>query len=232
MPSLTIPEPYRRGIEALASLSDDAFNEFLSALGRAPVLTTAKELTTWLIPEVRHSNADEIEKIVEAVSSLYRIRIRYEVSASNLAADVLNAVGESGRASEQPERFRTRLEKLLVQDSLNTASAKALELRTEYERIYNESRVMTDLRPIFGGNVEDAPAAMLIVHTLKMSYYEDVSKRPHEIYVTLDSEDIRELKKVLDRAELKEQSLRRKLESAGIRSVDLPYGKKGRNEPN
>jgi hypothetical protein len=232
LPSLTIPAPYRRGIEALAGLSDSAFSDLLSALGRAPALTTAKELTAWLILEVKDSNAIEIEKIVEAISSLYRIRIRYEVSASSLATDVVNAVNTSGNNLQEPERFKIRLEKLLVQDALNTASAKAVELRTEYERIYHESRVMTDLRPVFGGNVEDAPAAMLIVHTLKMSYYEDVSKRPHEIYVTLDSDDIRELKKVLDRAELKEQSLKKKLESAGIRSVDLPYGKKGRNEPN
>ena len=232
MPSLTIPEPYRHGIKALAGLSDAAFDQFLSALGRAPVLTTAKELAAWLIPQLKDSDSTEIEKIVEAVSSVYRIRIRYELPAGDLANDVLTAVSKSGDSLEQPERFKARLEKLLIQDSLSTASAKALELRAEYERIYNESRVMTDLRPVFGGNVEDAPSAMLVVHTLKMSYYEDVSKRPHEIYVTLDADDIRELKKVLDRAELKEKSLRKTLESAGIRSVDLPYGKEGRNEPN
>lgn len=223
LPIVKVPERYKRGLQALAGLPEDAFAQLLAAIQGAPVLSTSKELATWIAPKLQEAklvNSQTTQSIVEAISSLYRVRVRYELSPADLADDVLEAIRHSGETLDFDE-LKERLEKLLNQEALNTAQAKAMELRGEYERIFHDARIMTDLRPVFGGNVKDAPTAMIVVHTLKVSYYHDVRKRLHDFYISLDAADIASLKTLLERAESKEKSLKSKLESVGIRSLEM-----------
>jgi hypothetical protein len=105
--------------------------------------------------------------------------------------------------------------------SLNVVAVKAKELQMEAERTFCDARVITDLRPVFGGNVAESPTSMVIVHTLKVGYHGTNSARHRELFMSLDADDIAKLKKVLDRAEEKTKTLKSKLDAAGIRSLDL-----------
>ena len=114
--------------------------------------------------------------------------------------------------------FIQRLASLLVLDSLNTTALKAKELQLESERTFCEARIITDIRPVFGDNIDEAPTIM-IVHTLKIGFHVPEHK---DMYVALDAADIIGLKKTLGRAEEKANKLKTILDAAGIRSIDLP----------
>jgi hypothetical protein len=93
-------------------------------------------------------------------------------------------------------------------------------LQSDVERAFCDARILTDLRPIFGGEV-DAPKAMIIVHTLKLSYHDAATGKHEELFVAIDDEDIEKLKRILERAERKAKSLVSRLQLAGIKTVDL-----------
>jgi hypothetical protein len=72
---------------------------------------------------------------------------------------------------------------------------------------------MTDIRSVFG-QPEDLPLAAGIVHTLKITYHVDDGMK--DFYVALDDGDVRTLRELLDRAELKFASLQALLDRAKV----------------
>lgn len=66
-------------------------------------------------------------------------------------------------------------------------------------------RILTDIRPIFGNNVEEPPEAVVIMHTLKMAYHR--GGRVDEVFFAMDETDLGDLKAAVARAELKAKSI-------------------------
>jgi hypothetical protein len=59
-------------------------------------------------------------------------------------------------------------------------------LLADQERLLGGVRILTDGRPVYGQEVQGDPVAVLINHTLKLSYYQD--GKPLEFFVALDTE--------------------------------------------
>ncbi|MCL5097631.1 MAG: hypothetical protein M1608_08905 [Candidatus Omnitrophica bacterium] len=121
--------------------------------------------------------------------------------------------------SEHREKFLHRLLILLSFEKSLGVTSKTFDVMTERERILCESRILTDIRPVFG-KPSDRPTAAIIVHNLKIIYHQDGEH--HEFYVALDGEDIRTLKGVLERAEKKEQSLQSLMGETGVSCLKEP----------
>ncbi len=156
------------------------------------------------------------------LTSLYRVRVRANASLQQLAEDVCEALRAEGvMPGEREEQFKDRLATILAVEALSVVATKAQELRTEFERTFCDARIITDMRPVFGGNVEDAPTAMIIVHTLKLGYHDTNSSEHKELFIALDNEDMGKLAEQLVRASKKEKTLKTRLEAAGIKFVDL-----------
>jgi hypothetical protein len=220
---LDIPEPYRPGLVIIANLSPPQFEELVSALQRAPECSTAKDLSAWLTPEVKSISSSDVPKVIEALTSLYRVKVRTEIPAEIVARDVVYTMRESGipELVAANDTAQQQLAKLLSQASLNVLETKAKELRSEYEHTLCDSRIFTDIRPVFGGNVGDAPSTMLIVHTLRLGYHDEHESRHRELHIALNSEDLKALRAVIERAEVKEKTLRSQLQSAGIKPIEI-----------
>jgi hypothetical protein len=219
---LKIPERFRSGLLRLAKLPDAGYEELLAALNRAPSsFTTNRELAVWISSEVPGVSGSDIRMIVESLTSLYRVRVRSERTVPRVAADIAASVREF--ESSTGPAFEGRLTSLLALPVLNVASVKAKELRAEGERIYCDAKILTDVRPVFGDGDDTSVTASIIVHTLKLGFHvSGPSAESHrELFVSLDSKDIVELKKVLERAEDKEKSLRTLLEATNTRLIDL-----------
>src|SRR5207253_649802 len=86
-------------------------------------------------------------------------------------------------------------------------ATKVYDLSTGDERTFCHARILTDLRPVFGPNLEDGPKAMLVVHHLKLAYHGDSDKH-QEFHISLDADDLETLKKIIERAETKAKSLK------------------------
>jgi hypothetical protein len=221
LPSLKIPDRYKPGIVVLSALSDEVFESLDIALQKAPIPGIGqKELAAWVSSEIVGPSKQEIRRLIETLASLYRLRKRSAVQLETLVADVTEAASKDG-LNISADRLSVRLAKLLVLDSLNLIDTKAKELQLEAEHTLCDARIITDLRPVFGGNVSDSPDAMIIVHTLKLGYHNSKNQQHVEMYIALDADDIGKMIEVLKRAQEKSRTLKQKLEASGIRIMDV-----------
>jgi hypothetical protein len=218
--NLTIPDRYQEGVAAIRKLNLDIVQAIRKALDRAvgPSDTTEDRIKPAIAAAAamesvaQTSPETNFRKIAEALASMYAVRSTYEFSLPQFideVADALEALpnAELRLASEDKDTFKQKLLILLNADVFGII-AKVDDLRTENERIFCHGRVITDVRPIFGSNIEQGPTAALITHTLKIAFHESGRKGDHEFYVSLDAEDLQELKKVIERAEAKANSLK------------------------
>jgi len=221
---IKVPDRYRDGLAEIARLSEGSFSEVYEALAKAPRETSSQtELADRVSEEVGSVGRDQVKNLIAALTSLYQVRGRAGVSSEKLATEIYDAIVREGSdlvRKEDAGEFRSRLEKFLGLDSLNVVASKAKELQTDVERAFCEARILTDLRPVFGSTVE-APIAMVIVHTLKLAYHDAATGNHEEIFVALDGGDIEKLKAVLERAEKKAKSLAARLQTAGIKTVEV-----------
>ena len=218
--NLRIPDRFKPGLSLLATMSDALYGEFFSASKKAPAsFATNRELSVWISSEVSGIPALDIGSIVESLTSLYRVRVRSERSVSKVAQDITGATREFVKGLTA--QFEERISALLALDAFNVASVKASELRADREKIYCDARILTDIRPVFEEVVGTLPSAAIILHTLKIGFHDSNSASHKELFVALDSKDIADIKKVLERAEEKERSLRSVLDAAKLRLIDL-----------
>jgi hypothetical protein len=97
--------------------------------------------------------------------------------------------------------------------------SKASRLQREGERLYCEAMILSDIRPIFGDDIASGPGSAVLTHTLKLSYHGDEGHR--DFFVVLDGEDLKALGEVVDRAQAKDESLRKALRGASIPDLGI-----------
>lgn len=218
--NLRIPDRFKLGLLLLAKISEESYQEILEAAKRAPSsFSSNRELVTWITSEIPTIPAPDLGKIVDSLTSLYRVRARSDLPVAKLAKDVKGAASEL--APDISVEFENRLAALLPLAVFNVTAVKAKELQGRGERTLCDARILTDIRPVFEENIGSLPSAAIIVHTLQLGFHDSGSPSHREIYISLDSSDIREIKKVLERAEEKEKSLKSVLDAAKLRFIDL-----------
>lgn len=222
MAELRVPDRYKSGLLKINSLSDDSFEELLSALQKCPPMVKAEDIVNLVAHEIPALSKEDLEKIVTALSSLYFVHIDSAVPVRRLASDVCDAMqslrgGGLKLLDSEQAKFRGRLEKLLSVNSISYAS-KAIGLRGDFACLFCDAKILTDLRPIFA-KPEELPVGAVITHTLKLGYHEG---RDHkELYVSLDAGDISNLMEVLVRAESKASSLKAFLRKTGMPDLEV-----------
>lgn len=233
MAKLHIPERYRAGVAKIRSLDDRTVQDIRAALDRPLALGSQNqsgieappkpnEVAITAVSSVRSAQSREFNQVAEALAALYGQKSVRDASVQEFVEDVCDAMEllpseELKLPHAEREEFRQKLTTLLSADVFSLVS-KAYDLATEDERIYCHARILTDLRPIFGGNVEDGPRAMVVMHHLKLGFHEG-SERHQEFHVALDSDDLEALRKVIDRAEAKARSLKSTLKGTRLFGV-------------
>jgi hypothetical protein len=221
--TIRIPDRYKPGLSVLGRMSETDFDLVFAGLKASPAPSKGqKELTAWISSEAKTLIPTDLKRMIDALASLYRLRTRSEVSPDVLANDVKDAAAKDGYFQGlSADILRDRLVQLLALDSLNVVDAKAKELQLEAEHRFCDTRIVTDLRPVFGGNVVGTPEAMIIVHTLKIGYHDSNDQKHKEMYFALDADDLAALSEALKRAQDKTKALKAKMDSVGIATVDL-----------
>jgi len=172
------------------------------------------------IPSIPGISAEDAAQLKSSIQTMYTIRAYSDVPIEEFVSDVCDALKAEGNLPPTDETsFRDRLSRVLGIDAL-TVAAKAVLLQNEHEHDFCDARILTDARPVYGDDPSAAPSAVIISHTLKLSYHKGAGGHLNEIYLSLGSRDIGELLQVLERAEKKAQSLRAALEPTRIRFID------------
>lgn len=217
MARLNIPERNREGILRLLSLGTETFDKLVAALDAQPPTAS---LTSAFSSQINITNVSpgDAEQVLSAIIGLHIARASRDASSSEFVRDASQAIAAFDGAG-QSETSKERLLRIINIRSL-IVSAKAFTLLMDRERTMLTAKILTDLRYAFQSDPEQEPYGAVVIHTLKLSYYEAGDHK--DFLVALDDDDIAVLKTVLDRAEMKARLLRRQLESVGV--ADLSNG--------
>jgi hypothetical protein len=216
---LRIPDEGYKGLEILQGLQQDSLQEFVSALNRAPLSFDREKLFTSVQKAVSKIASDDVEVLLRTIFSLH-VTYRHSSRKLNIFLDdIVYAIKNSDKYSKNFlntdwVKFHGTLENLFAIESLICLS-KAVDIVAEHACIYTGSRVLTDIRPVFGVN-ESAISALFVSNILKLEYYEDGDER--ELFIALDEDDIKNLIETLQRAQGKAKAIK-----ATIVVEKIPY---------
>lgn len=221
MPITRIPDRYRPGVVKIIELDDHKASELEETLAACLPTPGFKQFLSAVQSRLKNWKPEDLHAILRSLYSLSLAVADEEISVDEFVIQLTSVMRCSDqtdlRISEETEvAFSSHLKKLLSVESL-TLAAKALGLRGDYQRSYCDSRILTDIRPIFGSPTEK-PVGAFVEHTLKIEYHENGEHK--EFYVVLDNGDLGKIRKVLDRAESKAAALKSIIRESGIPDFD------------
>jgi hypothetical protein len=225
MARVIIPPAVREGLDVIALLNEEQFQELFSAVSEIPSrirqhrIFDLRELKLASIPPRESDHAQE------ALFSLYISRVGTEVLVPDFVDDIAESLKEEKRSDkdwtdseETLGRFKERLTKLLSIGTLNKI-AKAHDVLLEHAQTFAKARILSDIRPVFGEKIDSDLAGAMIVHMLKIDYSR--SGRREEFFVALDTKDIQLLIDTLERAKLKTEQLKSVIDSASLEYFEV-----------
>jgi len=213
----------------LLSLSGETIQKMITALRKLDPTLDISDLATRIATEISLV-PDETEDIFHMLLTLYVVRSTQGYSLVEFVDALCSAIESLDQPEFKPidtdwSRFKKDLADILSLDQSLGLSAKAVEVQQEYQHIFCNARILTDLRPVFKDEVADVPLAAVIVHLLRISYHK--GELSEQLYVAMDRKDLEDLQKLIQRALTKQGSLRALADKSGLRCLDIgSHGKK------
>lgn len=198
MPRVSIPDRHKPALRELQALSADEIASIRSEID----LSNARYQ---VMQNVFARHVKLAAEALEATITLALVSKRMELSDSDIR-DSLNHIAENSDSAADLMP--------VVSAPAIKASGKALELRNGYERILLESRIFSDIRPIFDDeDVGSIVRSAMVNHTLQIGYQS--ANDAHEIHIALDKSDLLKLKAQIERALTKDSAAQAMIEKSG-----------------
>jgi hypothetical protein len=227
--AIRVPDPHKKPLARLADLSDTQVAALDHALRTVSPAISPRALADNVraVPEVGLDlPTGELSAILSVLLSLALAQRRQQKSLDEFVADVLRAAKaqDLAKLTSEPDSIDTlerKLALLLRENQIIEITARAGDVFFAHEELYATSRVLSDLRPIFATDDAVVPTVGMIVHNLELSVAGSGERARH--YIAMNVHDLRELRRVVDRALAKDQALRRVIEAAGMTYIeDVP----------
>lgn len=222
---LRVPPEQVPLLKAFLELPSSKVDAFLAALSAAPPVFSTFALTEEICRQLDVPK-QTLDGILRILAGLYLARDREgtpldtfvdkqilkALRSSNVFAD------EDAVVSDWPKLRKFFVKALDLHRSVGTAS-KTGHVMTQHEHIFQAVKVLTDIRPIFHPDVEDAPDAAVIVHMLRLTHRNN-QREQSDIFFAMDSNDIRALQAAIERAMNKEATIKKALSKAAIECIE------------
>jgi len=218
--TIELPNEALPDLIKIASLGEGVFDSLLTALKETPPTLRGWQFSNNVADRVPAIERSDVGSLLGAIVSLYVVRRRPDkhLSAQQVAEGILQSplVSEATEFTDQLKRtLNDRIVKLLGCDNSVGVTSKAFDVMTEHERIYCHARILSDIRPVFA-DAPEKPNGAVIIHNLQMGFM--LGGEHQEIYLAMDINDLRQLKLVIERAEIKDGALQ-----SIVRQSSIPY---------
>lgn len=209
MAKYIIPKQFLPGFELIMQLSKKQLDAMKNALIKAPIGSKPEEIAQNLEGEIKY-NIIDIRNILSTIFSLISLYVREGISKSEFIEDILASYTENKPEIKEndKEKLENNLTILLEADGNIKHTIKALTLQRENEKVFIDSRILSDIRIVFEENIENTSQCAIILHHLKIEYYENDEYK--EFFVTLDKKDLKQLNDSVERAINKDNLIRNK----------------------
>jgi hypothetical protein len=218
---LRVPAFQADALVALADMEDTSAAALAKALQQAtPSVRLAR--FSQEVADLAGMDVAAASPIVDLLVQLYLLRTDDEHSLEDFVEEVAKASRDPELpvrpAPEREAALRKNLTLLLGLEESIALVARGADVRRSVERLHCASRILTEIRPVFGRSVREDPRAALLLHTLELSYHGDDGLR--SLYVNLDRRGLLELRRTIDRALEKETTLKATLARASVPLFD------------
>jgi hypothetical protein len=207
-----MPQWHEAGVQLLLQIDQDQYERLLSALASTgPTLSRLNFLRA--VSDQSGMRFNEIDQIVTLLVSLYTVRANLGLDIPDFVtafSEVVKDAREEGRLSatdDQVETLLSRMTSLLALEDTVGVLSKASYLWSQHENVFSDTQILTDIRPVFKTDAKEPPVAAMIIHKLRITYSSPEEHRSQDIFIALDSHDLALLRRAIDRAQDKAQSL-------------------------
>ena len=216
MSTQRVPDEFVPTLTRLAQLSQPEFDALRASADELGGSTDISQLTTHLRASMP-LEPDEFRALFDAVVSLNVFADTRSESLDTLVEEVAASLDLTLTKPERSE-LASRIVALASIEPIRVVR-KGSALSMQHERLFLASRIMTDIRPVFGADPTEGLEAAILSHTLIIDFVSDRSA--DSFYIALDGPDLRHLQGVIQRAIDKESCLAQTLKDAGISNLSL-----------
>ena len=218
-----IPDDYKSGIRTIISLSDKDLDTLIKLFEENPIVLNIREFNQKILPKIDFLESSDANKLIDTIGSLYELRLNLDISTEEFVDEIVAVINEDKDdlldiSPENIDKFKERLSHLLNIKSLSLRT-KAANLIVDNQIIFRDAKLISDIRPIFGADVEDAPIGTVLVHTLKLEYIEN--DYPKSFHIALDDTDVTNLITLLKRTQIKSETIRKLIKSVGLLNYEV-----------
>lgn len=204
MSSLRIPDHLRPGFDNLISLDYSNFGlliDYIKSLTDFKNLESARDLTKRFLSEVGID-----ESVNDVIYSLASLKARYPTK--NMEEDLLESFKSFSESDSLDESlFKERVKELSDSSEALNKYLKKNILGSSYDKTLVYSEIITDIRLVFNSNLNDQSRSAIITHNLKLEVMDSIDNR--DIYISMDSDSLVELKATIERALEKEITIKK-----------------------
>jgi len=216
---LTIPERFHQGFKYFFDLTDKKQDALIKTINDLQMGLSPSKITEEISQKLKLDKS-RTEEIVDVLFSLIRAKESFDDDLELFVDRIVDALEGAKIVKAKPKK---KLSDLLFK-FLNLRGSfyftfKGIDLSTERQKILSESKIFTDIRPIFGDSKDYNINCSLIIHNLKIEYFEDAKQK--NIFFALDSKDLKDLKDIIIRAQEKEKAIEKQYKKSNISFLEI-----------
>ena len=208
MARYNIPEDFISAYEILSKISIENISILNKELEQVRVGANPDEIVETLIKRNKiHLPKNELQAVVQAIFSSYGlINGESQRNIENIITDLVDSFLETKDGKSNYLNLKSNLQQLVRIGSRLHLTHKAFQLLSDYDKIYVDSRIISDVRIIFNDDLKNSNQEAAIVHQLKIEHHERGEIK--STFFALDINDLEKLKEYINRAIEKEKLLR------------------------
>lgn len=216
-----IPAEHVAAVAKMTAMPKSSVDALITALKDAPLSADTDEIATRIGSRIPGISVAELETVLDSLYDLYFIRELAGVPKGVFLEDFMDGLQRAdqlGIRKEDLQKLRGKFDRLLNIESFNLLS-KAKRLQRDGERLYCDVKILSDVRPVFRDRPTLRPAGAVITHTLMLGYHEGGEHK--EFHLVLDRVDLDDLRDAINRAEAKDNTLRRLLSEQRLANLGV-----------
>ena len=222
MKVLRLSEKARAAVREVGTLDAACLQELSEFLSSNLEGLLSQDATYEKSEALKKLGHDRAFRMLDALVPVIFGHLSNEQDAKSAVDDVVRASSpdSAGKHLTKSEEKKLRLAlSALMLNPQTLLKSKSVRLVSTHANSFSDSEVLSDIRPVFSTDGVLKAEAAVTCHTLRIGYVADSEMR--SFYVSLDSSDLRRLKKVVDRAIAKDEAIAEVIGRSGLNHVKV-----------
>lgn len=216
--AIQIPEEDRDKVASLLSLQPEALQRLRAVLSEVEPRLRVRDLVDEVVSRLDLPRR-QISDTISTLATLYWLVGEVHLAPEEVIGEFFEAAQKTGDDRLKVDEAKRNalfapLSDLLSLEHTLGVTSKAAFVASQVPLHYHGAKVLTDARPVFTSDPSTAPAAFVINHTLQVRGRGNDENT--EWFISLDANDLRDLKDAVERALEKEKSLKAFMEKTGV----------------